>query len=72
MARAKRTCEGTYFDSKYRERKCRRPAVTRRKTWRFGSQNEPPMVDYHIHLCARCAELIDESRREAAWEARVS
>jgi hypothetical protein len=65
-------CEGTYIDSKCKEKKCRQFAVTRRKWWRFGGQDKSAVVDYYIHLCARCADLFDESRREAAWEARVS
>ena len=65
-------CEGTYIDAKCKERKCRHFAVTRRKCWRFGGQGKPAVVESHNHLCARCADLFDESRREAAWEARVS
>lgn len=65
-------CEDTYIDSKCRERKCRRFAVTRRKWWRFGGQDGSQVVEFHTHLCARCAAAFDESQREAEWEARVS
>ena len=65
-------CEGTYIDSKCKEKKCRQFAVTKRKWWRFGGQDKSAVVDYYIHLCARCADLFYESRREAAWEARAS
>ena len=65
-------CEGTYIDSKCKEKKCRQFAVTRRKWRRFGGKDKSAVVDYYIHLCARCAELFDESRREAEWEGQVS
>jgi hypothetical protein len=72
MGKTNKKCEGTYIDAKCKQRKCRRFAVTSRKWWRFGGQNEPAVVDYYTHLCARCAELFDESRREAESEARGS
>lgn len=72
MSRQKRRCEGTYIDPTCQEKKCRRPAVTKRKGWRFGGKGEPTIVEFYTHLCARCAATFDECRREAEWEARVS
>lgn len=72
MGMRNKRCEGTYIDAEYREKKCRRYAVTRRKWWRFGGKGEPTIVEFYTHLCARCAAAFDESRREAEWEARVS
>ena len=72
MGRTKRKCEGAYIDNKWKQHKCRRLAVTRRKRVRFGGRHEPALVDYYTHLCARCAGLFEESRQEAAWEARAS
>jgi len=67
-----KSCEGgEYWDFKLLRRVvCRREAVTKRKTWRWGEKGEPGTVALFVPLCTRCAELWDESTREVQAEAR--
>jgi len=50
---------------------CRKIAVTHRvvKHWNI---KKGTFVGERLALCQQCADLIDEARAEAAWEAKVS
>ena len=59
----------TNADGKTTIEPCIEPAVTQRKSWRFGlrDQNgkllngEKTIVNFYIHLCQHCADARDDS-----------
>ena len=67
------TCSGTRIVSisPYKQRPCKRRAVTFRKNWRWGRKegDEGTLVEMCLLYCSECADDYDESAAEAHAEA---